>query len=509
MSEDFPDVGSAGRKKKRKKKQQTDFVNFAGSGMKFRVVKDRRRRRRPGAPQNQTSPQQVAEDVQPEPVFVRRECRCQATLHKFWANCTECGYIFCDVERDGQCFTCGAVVIQGQGTIPASDAQDEKTSAALEKARKIAVEHRDKLLRYNKEREQRTKVRSDEFWEDEANNLYITADERKVAKEMAEQVRAKKLESRAKKGYKINLDLKGRTITDVHEEEELSTLKTYKEMQEANERLAKQKWREKPTEKRRTVRDENTKSFFENTALTGHAMEVYERLKQLLNDDPAMKKSKKGGEKRGGRFVGDLSDGEPDEEETAQKPVSGEQRKPKLLKDKGNETLGGDDNDKGVCLSMHQPWASLLVHGIKQVEGRTWSTEYRGRLWIAAAKRIPTDFEIEEVEDQYCKVYGLSRAEVPFPDYPTACLLGAVDLVGVKTHDEYEETRTTLEQNSSDHVFMCRNPRALILPGQCSGEHKLWRIPPDKVKLFQGGLRIVDVSWYPTGTEPPEEKTDA
>ena len=26
--------------------------------------------------------------------------------------------------------------------------------------------------------------------------------------------------------------------------------------------------------------------------------------------------------------------------------------------------------DQGVCLSMHQPWASLLVRGIKRFEGR-------------------------------------------------------------------------------------------------------------------------------------------
>lgn len=35
--------------------------------------------------------------------------------------------------------------------------------------------------------------------------------------------------------------------------------------------------------------------------------------------------------------------------------------------------------DDGVCISMHQPWASLLVYGFKRVEGRTWSTPYRGR----------------------------------------------------------------------------------------------------------------------------------
>lgn len=45
-----------------------------------------------------------------------------------------------------------------------------------------------------------------------------------------------------------------------------------------------------------------------------------------------------------------------------------------------------DKKDKMMCLSMHQPWASLLVYGIKRVEGRGWNTDFRGRLWIHAGK---------------------------------------------------------------------------------------------------------------------------
>ena len=46
----------------------------------------------------------------------------------------------------------------------------------------------------------------------------------------------------------------------------------------------------------------------------------------------------------------------------------------------------GDKKDNMLCLSMHQPWASLLVYGIKRVEGRGWNTDFRGRLWIHAGK---------------------------------------------------------------------------------------------------------------------------
>lgn len=38
----------------------------------------------------------------------------------------------------------------------------------------------------------------------------------------------------------------------------------------------------------------------------------------------------------------------------------------------------GDGNYRNPCLTMHQPWASLLVYGIKRIEGRSWPSPIRG-----------------------------------------------------------------------------------------------------------------------------------
>ena len=43
---------------------------------------------------------------------------------------------------------------------------------------------------------------------------------------------------------------------------------------------------------------------------------------------------------------------------------------------------------KRYALSLKQPWATLLVHGLKQVEVRAWPTARRGPILIHAA-RIP------------------------------------------------------------------------------------------------------------------------
>ncbi len=37
-------------------------------------------------------------------------------------------------------------------------------------------------------------------------------------------------------------------------------------------------------------------------------------------------------------------------------------------------------------LSLLQPWATLVVMGVKQIETRSWRTDYRGPLLIHASK---------------------------------------------------------------------------------------------------------------------------
>lgn len=39
-----------------------------------------------------------------------------------------------------------------------------------------------------------------------------------------------------------------------------------------------------------------------------------------------------------------------------------------------------------MTLSIRQPWAWLIAHGFKDIENRTWSTKFRGRFLIHAAK---------------------------------------------------------------------------------------------------------------------------
>ena len=39
------------------------------------------------------------------------------------------------------------------------------------------------------------------------------------------------------------------------------------------------------------------------------------------------------------------------------------------------------------ALSIRQPWAWLMVNGLKDIENRTWRTQFRGRIYVHASKR--------------------------------------------------------------------------------------------------------------------------
>ena len=80
---------------------------------------------------------------------------------------------------------------------------------------------------------------------------------------------------------------------------------------------------------------------------------------------------------------------------------------------------------------MHQPWASLLIKGIKIHEGRVWNSSHRGRLWIHSSSKEP-DPEIVKMEMENHEVTD----EIA---WPVGALLGFVTVDEVLPQEEYRE----------------------------------------------------------------------
>jgi len=48
------------------------------------------------------------------------------------------------------------------------------------------------------------------------------------------------------------------------------------------------------------------------------------------------------------------------------------------------------ESSKGViwALSIRQPWVELILRGVKSIELRKWTTDYRGPLWLHAPMKM-------------------------------------------------------------------------------------------------------------------------
>lgn len=86
------------------------------------------------------------------------------------------------------------------------------------------------------------------------------------------------------------------------------------------------------------------------------------------------------------------------------------------------------------AVSIRQPWASFIAHGIKDIENRTWRTNYRGPIYIHSCG--PTKFNIELIDPQMKAVLpiiqdifvggvdGKINNAIPF-----GAIIGKVDIV--------------------------------------------------------------------------------
>ncbi|MHC1772100.1 MAG: ASCH domain-containing protein [Flexilinea sp.] len=124
------------------------------------------------------------------------------------------------------------------------------------------------------------------------------------------------------------------------------------------------------------------------------------------------------------------------------------------------------------AISIRQPWAWLIVNGIKTVENRTWKTNYRGRLLIHASTRL--DFNEADFAD-FCQDAKAEDGIIIPADLPLGGIVGAVDLIDCveNCEDAYDESW----HNPGQWAFVLRNPEVLPF-APVKGKLNLWNYEP-------------------------------
>uniref|UniRef100_A0AAX7THA8 Zinc finger C2HC5-type domain-containing protein n=1 Tax=Astatotilapia calliptera TaxID=8154 RepID=A0AAX7THA8_ASTCA len=162
----------------------------------------------------------------------RHACECLAQKHKLINNCITCGRIVCEQEGSGPCFFCGSLVCTKEeqeilqrdsnksqklrkklmgdfGEREYLSHQEATMKAGLEKA----IQHKDKLLEYDRNSIRRTQVLDDEsdYFATESNQ-WLSPNEREKLKKKEEELR--ELRHASRKDRKITLDFAGRQVIE-------------------------------------------------------------------------------------------------------------------------------------------------------------------------------------------------------------------------------------------------------------------------------------------------------
>ncbi len=80
------------------------------------------------------------------------------------------------------------------------------------------------------------------------------------------------------------------------------------------------------------------------------------------------------------------------------------------------------------ALSVMQPWAWLIVNGYKDIENRSWRTDYRGPVLIHAGKKMDEDYEDAQE-------WGWPDIDRPC-DFDLGGIVGQAEIVGCVTSSQ-------------------------------------------------------------------------
>ena len=149
------------------------------------------------------------------------------------------------------------------------------------------------------------------------------------------------------------------------------------------------------------------------------------------------------------------------------------------------------------ALTLHQPWASFVALGVKTIETRSWSTEYRGPLAIhAGARQVHTGkFLLLARQARIAKKITVEQErafrslDVPFGSVVATCEL--VDVVPVTVEEQWSsfigahgrtwklfEQRPYGDFTPGRYAWLLADVKPLDDPVPAKGKQGLWSWEP-------------------------------
>ncbi len=142
------------------------------------------------------------------------------------------------------------------------------------------------------------------------------------------------------------------------------------------------------------------------------------------------------------------------------------------------------------ALSLLQPWASLVVMGVKKIETRSWSTKFRGELLIYAS--------MGKAGSIFCNENPFKKYVPDFYKLPFGAIIGKVtltDIIRIKTGalsyatDEMLNNLTLEEKAFGDYTegryaWILEEAQEFKKPVPAKGMLTLWDTPKTMDKMI-------------------------
>jgi len=144
------------------------------------------------------------------------------------------------------------------------------------------------------------------------------------------------------------------------------------------------------------------------------------------------------------------------------------------------------------AITIKQPWASLIVEGIKDIENRTWATKFRGRVLIHASAKPVVGLPCEALTDeQYARVFTAKKLNSLIGE--NGAIIGSVEIVDcVINHPSIwaEKTPDYIMKGDEEwngipiYNWVLANPVKYAKPIPAKGKLSFWEFPMPMEEYF-------------------------
>ncbi|MEZ6057710.1 MAG: ASCH domain-containing protein [Planctomycetaceae bacterium] len=131
---------------------------------------------------------------------------------------------------------------------------------------------------------------------------------------------------------------------------------------------------------------------------------------------------------------------------------------PQVKRSRQQETYGTSEMDRElVALGIRQPWAELILRGIKTIEVRTLETNHRGPIYLYASK---------ELADTPAARAAIAQHGLDVDTLPRGLLLGTVEIVDCRIAERTDASAACLPATMLDDkkAWVVSSPQRLEVP---------------------------------------------